>query len=117
MGFWSERILFGVATLLSVQVTMWAGLKDSDCLECHSDKTLSKTNAAGKEILLFVDPAKLASSGITLEDIRSILVASTTNAAKGTINTPKSSSTTDFRRSKSRLMDILIPSPPISARR
>jgi formate dehydrogenase gamma subunit len=41
---------------------MWAGLKDSDCLECHSDKTLSKTNAAGKEILLFVDPAKLAAS-------------------------------------------------------
>ena len=40
-----------------------------------------------------VDPAKLASSGITLEDIRSILVASTTNAAKGTINTPKSSFT------------------------
>ena len=35
-----------------------------------------------------VDPAKLASSGITLEDIRSTLVASTTNAAKGTINTP-----------------------------
>src|SRR5207237_8384730 len=36
-----------------------------------------------------VDPAKLASTGITLEEIRSTLVASTTNAAKGTINTDK----------------------------
>ena len=25
------------------------------CLDCHSDKTLTKTNAAGKEISLFVD--------------------------------------------------------------
>ena len=40
-----------------------------------------------------VDPAKLASSGITLEDIRSTLVNSTTNAAKGTINNDKSSFT------------------------
>jgi HAE1 family hydrophobic/amphiphilic exporter-1 len=36
-----------------------------------------------------VDPAKLASSGVTLEDIRSTLVAATTNAAKGTINSDK----------------------------
>ena len=36
-----------------------------------------------------VDPAKLASSGITLEDIRGTLVSSTTNAAKGVINTDK----------------------------
>ena len=35
-------------------------LKNSDCLECHSDKTLTKTNAAGKEVSLFVDAAKLA---------------------------------------------------------
>jgi hydrophobe/amphiphile efflux-1 (HAE1) family protein len=33
-----------------------------------------------------VDPAKLAANGITLEEIRSTLVTSTTNAAKGTIN-------------------------------
>jgi len=37
-------------------------LKDSDCLDCHSDKTLSRTNAAGKTISLFVDQAKLAAS-------------------------------------------------------
>ncbi|HVV73826.1 MAG TPA: hypothetical protein VHI52_20345, partial [Verrucomicrobiae bacterium] len=33
---------------------------NSACLDCHSDKTLSKTNAAGKEISLFVDAAKFA---------------------------------------------------------
>ena len=35
-----------------------------------------------------VDPAKLASAGITLEEARNVLVNSTTNAAKGTINLP-----------------------------
>ena len=40
-------------------------------------------------IRIQVDPAKLASSGITLEEIRSTLVASTTNSAKGTINTDR----------------------------
>lgn len=39
-----------------------AALKDSDCLECHADQTLTKTNAAGKEILLFVAAAKLKAS-------------------------------------------------------
>jgi formate dehydrogenase gamma subunit len=37
-------------------------IKNSACLECHSDKTLDKTNAAGKAISLFVDEAKLAAS-------------------------------------------------------
>jgi hydrophobe/amphiphile efflux-1 (HAE1) family protein len=40
-----------------------------------------------------VDPAKLAAVGLTLEEIRSALVASTTNAAKGTLNTPDNSFT------------------------
>src|SRR6202035_2011164 len=34
-----------------------------------------------------VDPAKLASSGLTLEEVRTTLVSSTTIAAKGTVNT------------------------------
>jgi hydrophobe/amphiphile efflux-1 (HAE1) family protein len=34
-----------------------------------------------------VDPAKLASSGLTLEEVRNTLVNSTTIAAKGTVNT------------------------------
>jgi HAE1 family hydrophobic/amphiphilic exporter-1 len=43
-------------------------------------------------IRIQVDPAKLANSGITLEEIRSTLVNSTTNIAKGTLST----STTSF---------------------
>jgi formate dehydrogenase gamma subunit len=37
-------------------------IKNSACLECHADKTLTKTNAAGKEVSLFVDVAKLQAS-------------------------------------------------------
>ncbi len=44
-------------------------------------------------IRIQVDPAKLASSGLTLEDVRSSLVNSTTIAAKGTVNTAKTSFT------------------------
>src|SRR6195256_4509566 len=44
-------------------------------------------------IRIQVDPAKLASSGVTLEEIRSMLVSSTSNAAKGAINTDKTSFT------------------------
>jgi hydrophobe/amphiphile efflux-1 (HAE1) family protein len=40
-----------------------------------------------------LDPAKLAAAGLTLEEIRSALVSSTTNAAKGTLNTPDNSFT------------------------
>jgi multidrug efflux pump subunit AcrB len=36
-----------------------------------------------------VDPAKLASIGLTLEEVRAKLVAASSNAAKGTIFTPK----------------------------
>jgi hydrophobe/amphiphile efflux-1 (HAE1) family protein len=44
-------------------------------------------------IRIQVDPAKLASSGLTLEDIRSTLVSTTTNSAKGVINSDKISFT------------------------
>jgi len=37
-------------------------IKDSACLDCHADKTLFKTNAAGKAVSLFVDVAKLKAS-------------------------------------------------------
>ena len=37
-------------------------------------------------IRIQVDPAKLAASGITLEDVRGVLVTATTNAAKGNLN-------------------------------
>ena len=39
-----------------------AEIKDSACLDCHSDKTLTTTNAAGRERSLYVDIAKLAAS-------------------------------------------------------
>ena len=40
-----------------------------------------------------VDPAKLQTRGLTLEDVRGVLGNATTNAAKGTINTAKQSFT------------------------
>ena len=39
-----------------------AEIKNSACLDCHSDKTLVKTNASGKEFSLFVDETKLKAS-------------------------------------------------------
>ena len=51
----------GALALAAVQLDA-AALKDSDCLDCHSDNTLSKTNSAGKAISLFIDKAKLAAS-------------------------------------------------------
>jgi hydrophobe/amphiphile efflux-1 (HAE1) family protein len=44
-------------------------------------------------IRIQVDPAKLAASGMTLEDIRGTLVTATANAAKGTLNSDKLSFT------------------------
>jgi len=37
-------------------------ISNSSCMECHGDKTLTTTNAAGKEISLFVDLVKLSGS-------------------------------------------------------
>jgi formate dehydrogenase gamma subunit len=39
-------------------VSARAGLKNSDCLDCHGDNTLYRTNASGKAISLFVDAGK-----------------------------------------------------------
>ncbi|HEY4261975.1 MAG TPA: efflux RND transporter permease subunit, partial [Schlesneria sp.] len=44
-------------------------------------------------IRIQVDPAKLAASGLTLEEVRSAVVASTSNAAKGTLTGSKTSFT------------------------
>jgi hydrophobe/amphiphile efflux-1 (HAE1) family protein len=44
-------------------------------------------------IRIQVDPAKLASAGLTLEDVRGILMTSTTIAAKGTVNEERTSFT------------------------
>lgn len=37
-------------------------IKNSACLDCHADKDLSKTNAVGRKISLFVDEAKFTAS-------------------------------------------------------
>jgi len=37
-------------------------IRNSDCMECHNDKTLMSTNAAGRVKVLFVDEKKLAAS-------------------------------------------------------
>ncbi|MBN8965764.1 MAG: efflux RND transporter permease subunit, partial [Rhizobiales bacterium] len=44
-------------------------------------------------IRIQLDPAKLANAGLTLEDVRPALISATTNVAKGTINTDKTSFT------------------------
>jgi hydrophobe/amphiphile efflux-1 (HAE1) family protein len=44
-------------------------------------------------IRIQVDPAKLASTGLTLEDVRPVLANSTTIASKGTVNTDETSFT------------------------
>ena len=37
-------------------------IKNSACMDCHADKTLYRTNAAGKGISMFVEEAKLTAS-------------------------------------------------------
>ncbi len=50
------------SSILVIAAAPAAEIKNSDCLDCHADKTLTRTNDAGKEISLFVDVAKLAAS-------------------------------------------------------
>src|SRR5678815_3934993 len=52
-------LLFAAITL---PVTGAEKSPNSSCLECHSDTTLSKTNAAHKEVSLFVDEVKFVAS-------------------------------------------------------
>jgi cytochrome b subunit of formate dehydrogenase len=55
---------FLVALFSLAPLAVLAGDKNpnSACLDCHSDKTLFKTNAAGQGISLFVDEAKFANT-------------------------------------------------------
>src|ERR1044071_2810411 len=39
-----------------------AQIKNSVCLDCHSDKTLYKTNATGQAVSLFVDEKRFMST-------------------------------------------------------
>lgn len=60
--FASRAIPWCVGLGLLTTASGAAELKNSFCMDCHSDKSLYKTNAAGKGISLFVDTAKLAAS-------------------------------------------------------
>jgi formate dehydrogenase gamma subunit len=51
-----------LSMLLSGEGRVIAAMKNSECLDCHSDDTLTKTDAAGRVTSLFVDEAKLAAS-------------------------------------------------------
>jgi len=53
------QVTIGVLIFGLTALSASAGLKNSDCLDCHGDNTLFKTNSAGKAISLFVDEAKL----------------------------------------------------------
>jgi formate dehydrogenase gamma subunit len=55
-------VLTLASCLLGTAVLAAAEISNSDCLDCHSDKTLTTTNAAGRVVSLFVDPATLAAS-------------------------------------------------------
>jgi len=57
----SARLLLLGAGLLVVLARAAGAQESSDCLECHSDKTLTKRRA-GKTVSLFVDEKRLAKS-------------------------------------------------------
>ena len=50
------------ALFFSALIALAEPIKNADCLECHSDKTLVKTNAAGAATPLFVDEKLFATS-------------------------------------------------------
>ena len=59
---WMNRghsLFFALSVLFLAAVPAFAGVKNSDCLDCHGDNTLFKTNSAGKAISLYVDAARL----------------------------------------------------------
>ncbi len=57
---------------------------------------VSQVSIGGEQkpaVRIQLDPAKLATKGLTLEDIRGVIVTATTNAAKGTLNSANRSLT------------------------
>jgi len=62
--FAENAVMAKIFLVLMVATMGWlgpvsAGMKNSDCLDCHGDRTLVKTNAVGVAVSLFVDPARL----------------------------------------------------------
>jgi formate dehydrogenase gamma subunit len=63
MRLWRQSC-FGRLLLMTSAALALAGeaVPNKDCLECHADKELSKTNAAGQVISLYVDESRLTAS-------------------------------------------------------
>lgn len=57
-----RSLITPAAALLGAMALSAADIKNSDCLECHADKTLTSTNAAGAVKSLFADAGVLAGS-------------------------------------------------------
>lgn len=62
MGNLFHRAALMAAALLAVAASAPPAIKDSDCLECHSDKTLTSTNSAGVVKSLYTDATALQHS-------------------------------------------------------
>jgi formate dehydrogenase gamma subunit len=58
----SRLLLFLAAWLVGALPAHAAEIKDSDCLDCHADKTPAITNATGRVISLYADAAAIAGS-------------------------------------------------------
>ena len=60
LNYWV--VALGLCAALALSRSAAQELTNRDCLECHNDKDLTKTNQVGKVISLFIDEAKLAGS-------------------------------------------------------
>jgi len=58
VAFWNHFLVWGESNPLQSTNPPPTPIKNSFCLDCHSDKTLFKTKDTGKAISLFVDEAK-----------------------------------------------------------
>jgi hypothetical protein len=62
---WTSRWLRGLValgSLLALAATAADSIPNGDCFQCHGDKELTKTNAAGQAVSLFVDENRFTAS-------------------------------------------------------
>src|SRR4051794_33194521 len=62
LGFIALSVALSSGAAIATSSARGVPISNSSCMECHGDKSLTTTNAAGKEISLFVDLRKLAAS-------------------------------------------------------
>jgi formate dehydrogenase gamma subunit len=58
---WAAPLLAAASLMLPSHIRAQV-MSNKQCLDCHSDKELNKTNAVGKTVSLFVDESKLSAS-------------------------------------------------------